>query len=129
MAKRFSEFFPKNCKITLFGQKNPNKAFLVPKLGFLFFAPNFAIRQIGGGWFQIWQYCSKFQPKIPKSGDFGPILKKDKLEDADFKYEYSIFKILAQRYPNQIFLIPNLGVFVFHPNISSRKIRGCCFQI
>ena len=67
--------------------------------------------------------------KIPKSGVFGPILKIDKLEDADFKYEYSIFKILAQRYPNQTFLIPNLGVFVFHPNISSRKIRGCCFQI
>ena len=56
---------------------------------------------------------SNSSAKIPKSEFFGLILEIDKLEDADFKYGNSIFKIVAQKYSNTTFLIPNLGVFVF----------------
>ena len=66
---------------------------------------------------------SNSNPKIPKPQVFGPILEIDKLEDADFKYGTNIFKILTQKYPNNIFLIRNLGVFVFPPSFSSRQIR------
>ena len=66
---------------------------------------------------------SNSNPKIPKPRVFSPILEIDQLEDADFKYGTNILKILAQKYPNNIFLIPNLGVFVFPPSFSSRQIR------
>ena len=129
MAVGFSQFFPKKSKLTLFGQKYSNKAFLVLNLGFLFFAPNFAIRQIRGGWFQIWQYCFKFQPKIAKSGCFGPILEKDKLEDADFKYDNSIFKILAETYPNKTFLVKNIQIKDFWSQICAFLFSGEILQL
>ena len=123
MAKGYSQFFLKKTKLTLFGQKKPNKAYLVTNVGLLFFATNFTIRQIRGGWFQIWQNCFKLQPKIPKSGVFGTILEIDKLEDADFKYGNSIFQIPAKRYTNNTFLVPNLSGFFFClPNFSRRQI-------
>ena len=53
---------------------------------------------------------SNSSPKIPKSGVFGPILEIDKLEDADFKYDNSIFKIFAQTYPNKTFLVKNIQI-------------------
>ena len=40
-------------------------------------------------------------------------MEKGKLEDADFKYGNSIFQILAEKYINNTFLIPNLSVFFF----------------
>ena len=49
----------------------------------------------------------------------------DKLEGADFKYDNSFFKILAQKYPNKTFLVPNLAIFVISRNFASRSIRGC----
>ena len=53
------------------------------------------------------------------------ILQLDKLEGADFKYDNSFFKILAQKYQNKAFLVPNLGVFVFPQNFAIRQIQGC----
>ena len=38
---------------------------------------------------------------------FRKILQLDKFEGADFKYDNSIFKILAQKYPNKAFLVKN----------------------
>ena len=57
-------------------QKYPNQALLVPNLGIFLFSSNFAIRQIQGRWFQIWQY--RFQiavQKMLKYGIFGTQLK------------------------------------------------------
>ena len=42
----FLKFYPKNY---------PNKAILVSNLGIFVFSKKFAIRQIWGVWFQIWQ--------------------------------------------------------------------------
>ena len=85
---------------------------------------------------------SNSSPKIPKSGIFGPkfryffheILQIDKFEDADFKYDNSIFKTLAQKYRNKAFLVknaqirhffvPNLGIFVSSQNFAIRQIQG-----
>ena len=39
--------------------------------------------------------------------------KFDKFEGADLKYRNSFFKILAQRYSSNAFLIPHLGIFFF----------------
>ena len=39
------------------------------------------------------------------------------------------FKILAQKYPNKAYLVPNLGIFVFSQNLELRQIQGCRFQI
>ena len=37
-------------------QKYPNKAFFVPNLRIFNFEPKFAVKQIRGRWFQIWQW-------------------------------------------------------------------------
>ena len=38
-------------------------------------------------------------------------------------------KILAKKYPNRAFFVPNLGIFAFLWNFASRQIGGCWFQI
>ena len=60
---------------------------------------------------------------------FWKILRTDKFEDADFKYDNSFLKILAQKYSNKTFLVPNLVIFCFLQNFGNRKIWGCWFQI
>ena len=60
---------------------------------------------------------------------FHNILQLEKLNGADFKYEFFFSKILAQKYLNKAFLVRNLGIFVFSQNFASRKIRGCWYQI
>ena len=44
---------------------------------------------------------------------FREILQIDKFEDADFKYDNSIFKILSQKYPNKAFLVKNTQIWAF----------------
>ena len=39
------------------------------------------------------------------------------------------FQILAQKYSNEAFFIPNLRIFLFSWNLSNRQIRGYWFQI
>ena len=56
-------------------------------------------------------------------------MQLDQFEGADFKYDNSFFKILAQKYPNKTFLVPNLAIFVISRNFASRSIRGCWFQM
>ena len=101
-------------------QKYPYKAFLVPNLGIFVFPRNFAIRQIRAD-FKYDNIVFKFQPENTQIRHFWlqiyaflffrEVLQLDKVEVADFKYDNSIFKILAQKYPNEAFLIPNLGSF------------------
>ena len=38
---------------------------------------------------------------------FQEVLQLDKFEEADFKYDDSFFKILAQKCPNKTFLVPH----------------------
>ena len=37
----------------------------------------------------------------------------NKFEGANFKYDNSFFKILAQKYPDKAILVPNLSIFDF----------------
>ena len=39
------------------------------------------------------------------------------------------FKILAQKYPNKAFLVPNIGNFAFPQNFGTWHISGCWFQL
>ena len=52
----------------------------------------------------------------------------DKFEGADFKYDNSYLKILARKYTNKAFLVPNLGIFIFWWNFVIRQIWRCWFQ-
>ena len=49
---------------------------------------------------------------------FLEILEFDYFEGADFKYDNSFFKILAQKYTTKVFLVPSLSVFGFSKNFS-----------
>ena len=40
------------------------------------------------------------------------ILQFNKFEGADFKYDNSVFKILAQKYTSKALVVPNLGIFI-----------------
>ena len=59
-------------------------------------------------------------------------LQQDKFEDADFKYDNSIFKFqkyYSQKYQIKTFLVTNLGIFVSSRNFDIRQTRGCWFQV
>ena len=51
-------------------------------------------------------------------------LQLNKFEGADFKYDNSFFLILPPKYANIAFLVPNLGIFVFHKNWQLEKFEG-----
>ena len=69
-------------------------------------------------------------PKIPKQGIFSP-----KIRHFGFFAKFCSqinstvlisnihqdFEILAQKYPNEVFLVPNLGIFVFFQIFAIRK--------
>ena len=90
---------------------------MVPNLKTFSFAPNFAIRQIQGRWFQIWQYffeipAQKYSNKaflVPNLGIFisHEILQLGKFEGADFKRDNSFFKIPVQQDKFEDFIYDN----------------------
>ena len=123
---------------------------MIPNLGVFVFPRNFAVRQIRGCWFQIWQYhfqipAQKYSKKAFLVSNFGififsqsfairqiegflanlkfkdfyqttilqQTLQEDKFEDADFKYDNNIYQLLARKYGNLTFLVPNLRIFIF----------------
>ena len=51
----------------------------------------------------------------------------DKFEGADFKYDNSVFKILAHNYQNRAFLVPNLGIFIIS-QFQLHKFKGSDFK-
>ena len=79
-----ADFKYDNSIFKIVGEKYPIKAFLVKNT------------QIRHFWSQIQVFLF-----------FRKILQLDKFEGADFKYDNSIFKILAQKYPNKAFLVKN----------------------
>ena len=79
-------------------------------------------------WFKNTQ-IRHFRSQIEAFLFFREILKIGKFEGANLKSGNSFFKILAQNYPNKVFLVPNFGVFVFLQNFAIRQIRGSLFQI
>ena len=107
----------------------------------MFFSQNFAIRQIRGCWFQIWQYLPlNSSPKIPKYCSFSPKLRQNldilsqnfaikQIRGCWFQIWKYFFQIAFQKYRNKRFLVQNLGIFVSSPNFAIRQIRGCLFQI
>ena len=62
-------------------------------------------------------------------------IQQDKREDAYFKYDMTIVfshsrsKQANQKYSNEAFLGPNLGIFSFSQNFAIREIRVSWFQI
>ena len=76
-------------------------------------------------------FFSNSNPKIPKSGNFGPkfryfcfFTKFYKFEGVGFKYDKNFSKNLAQKHPNKAFLVPNLGIFLFSQNLQLDKFQG-----
>ena len=56
-------------------------------------------------------------------------LQLNEFDGADFKYVSSCFNfkflvIPARKFPNQAYLVPNLGIFIFSRKLGIRKIRG-----
>ena len=78
---------------------------------------------------------SNSSPKISKSGIFGPKFKnfyfctkvcyKTNSRTLISNMTIISFQILAQKYPNNAFLVPRLGIFIFSLNLAIRQIRGC----
>ena len=69
-------------------------------------------------WSQIWTFLF-----------FRKLLQSDKFEGADFKYSNSyFFQVLAQKYLNNVFLIPNLGISIFHKLLQLDKFEGTDFK-
>ena len=56
------------------------------------------------------------------------ILQLGKLKSIDLKHENSIFKTLAQKYPNKPFLVPNLGILFFHKILQLDKFESADFK-
>ena len=82
---------------------------------------------------QMRHFLSQIQPFL----FLCKILQIYKFEGADFKYDNSLFLILALKYPNKAFLIkntqqgifsPNLCIFVFSQNLQIYKFEGADFK-
>ena len=97
--------------------KYPNKALWVQNLGIFIISGNFEIRRIQRCWFQMWRYYLRIAVLLKN-------LQLNKFEGADFKYDNSFFLILPPKYANIAFLVPNLGIFVFHKNWQLEKFEG-----
>ena len=65
----------------------------------------------------------KFDPKFKDLNFFHQTLHQDKFRGADFKCDY-YFQILAQKYANKTFLVPNLRIFILIPKFAIRQNRG-----
>ena len=80
--------------------KHLNKAFLVLNLRILIFAQNFAIRQIRGHWFQIWQQLFK----IPAQKYTNKVLLVPNLRIFNFARNFVFWKIRdCLKYNNSFF--------------------------
>ena len=106
--------------------KYPNQTFSVPNLRALTFASNFTIRhKFETADFKCDNSFSKLPPKTPKEGIFGPWFKEFyfvqkfifmKIRGKWFQIWQYFLKYPARKYPNKVFLVPNLGIFVLARN-------------
>ena len=126
-------------------QKNPNKALLVPNFGISLFHNILQLHKFKGAYFKshnsffkilAQKYPNKaFLVKNTQKWSFWPqilvfllahkLLQLDKLKGTDFKSRNSFLRILAQKYQNQAFLVPNLGIFIISQYFAIRQIKGC----
>ena len=97
-------------------KKYPNKSFWVPNLGTFVLSQNFAIRQIWGCWFQLWQ-CH-FQIPVQKYWNFCTFI---------FSWNLAIRQIRGKfegnfrpKYRNLTFVVRNLGIFNFCTKLSNK---------
>ena len=82
---------------------------------------------------------SNSSPKIPKSGISGPKFKdfqfcnklcnKTNSNTLISNMTNFFFQIPVEKYPNKVFLIPNVGIFICLQNLAIPQIRGCWFQM
>ena len=66
----FLKFQSKNTQIRHFCWKVLKLGIFGPNFKDFYFAPNFAIRQIWGRWFQIWQWLFRIARKYPNKAFF-----------------------------------------------------------
>ena len=107
---------------------NSQKGIFVPKFWHFYFLAKFSIYT--NSMVLISNMTILFtnpSPKLQKSGIFVPkfrhfcffseILQIDKFERADLKYDNSVLKFLAQKYPNKEFLVKNTQIRDFWSEI------------
>ena len=110
-----------------FQPKDPNRAFLVPRMFFLF-------------WVKLCVFANS-RVLIRNLILLDPSLKFPffwmkrfmltlhvKFEDADFKYDISLWNF-GRKYPIKAVLVPNLRIFIFGWNFVLRKIWVCWCKI
>ena len=127
MTLVFLNFFPKNTQINHFWSQIQ---------AFLFFRKILKLEKFEDAAFKYDNIVFKFQPKTTQIKHFWFhiqalfvrfifcvffffFLAKFSIRQiwgVDFQCKISFFKILAQKYPNKAFLVPNLGFFVFSQN-------------
>ena len=80
----------------------------------------------------------RFKPKKTKSGIFGLKFKEiyfctEPCNNTNFRVLISSSTIAFQnccpRHPNEVFLVPNLRIFIFAQKFEIKQIRGRWFQI
>ena len=131
-------------------QKYPNQAILVPNLRILFLHQTSQEDKFEDADFKYNKNIFKFQPKNMQIRHFSTqilaflfyheILQLDKFGMLISNVRI-LFSSSSQKYPNKLFLVPNLGIFVFFmkfffftifvfaPNFATRQTRGRKFQI
>ena len=122
MTLVFLKFFPKNTQINHFWSQIQ---------AFLFFRKILKLEKFEDAAFKYDNIVLKFQPKTTQIKHFWFhiqalffvyfFLAKFSIRQilgVDFQCKNSFFKILAQKYPNKAFLVPNLGFFVFSQNFA-----------
>ena len=112
---------------------------MVTNLDIFIFSWNFAIRQIRGCWFQIWQYYFQIQAqKYPNNALFVPYLRififvpnfaARQIWGGWSQNMTMIFQNCCQKHPIKAFLVPNLRVFISASNFTIIQVRGRRFQI
>ena len=118
----FLKLQPKNSQIMRQKVKNTQLKHFWSKIQKFFFRDILELDKFQGADFKYDKIIFKFQhswSQIQAFLLFREIMQIDKFEGADFKYDNStemwqqFFKILAQKYLNKVFSVPNLDVFVF----------------
>ena len=96
---------------------------MIPNLDNFVFSQNFAVSQIRGCWFQIWQYHFQIPAqKYPNQAFlvpnlriyiFAPNFAARQIERRWFQIWQQYFQIPAPKYKNLAILVPNLRIFNF----------------
>ena len=100
--------------------KYPNKTFSISHLSILIFA------KYDNGILKFYPQNTQarhFWSQIQAVSFFHKILQLDKFEGADLKYDNSFLEILALKYGNKSFFVPNLDIFIFSRNFGLANLK------